>query len=131
MRKLLAICVLVCYMLCAFGVGVSFHHCKGELKYVKLHHQDKKTCCKSKKKMPKGCCKTVKVEFKKSDDKGQSFLDFKPKAGTKDIVLNTPTSCYPAGGVPQQTDDRGAYQLRPPPLRTGEPLYVLYSVYRI
>lgn len=130
MRKALAIVVLVSYMLCAFGIRFSFHHCKGELKYVNVHSEKKKKCCKGKK-MPKGCCKTVTVAFKKSDDKGQSFFAFTAKAlGDVKAIVSYPI-VHSTRHVPYQRTC-GNHRLRPPPLRTGNlPLYAAYSVYRI
>ncbi|WP_276133074.1 HYC_CC_PP family protein [Polluticoccus soli] len=132
MKRVLAILVLCCYMLCAFGITFSFHHCRGKLKYVNIHSEKKKTCCKSKKKMPKNCCNTVKIAFKKGDDNSQSFFSFKTKPAD-------PVKGFILYQVPFQITTLGAQiaprinpLLRPPPLRTGGlPLYIAHSVYRI
>ncbi|HRO42593.1 MAG TPA: hypothetical protein PL009_07145 [Flavipsychrobacter sp.] len=130
MRKAVAILVLASYMLCAFGINFSFHHCKGKLKYVNVHSDKKKPCCKGKK-MPKGCCKSLKVAFKKADDKAQSFLSFTPQP----VAISLPTLEYFLVNHKSQEFadlERSNYHLRPPPLRTGSlPLYIVYSVYRI
>ena len=130
MRKAVAILVLASYMLCAFGINFSFHHCKGKLKYVNVHSDKKKTCCKGKK-MPKGCCKSIKVAFKKADDKAQSFFSFAPQP----VDISLPVIKYPLADSKSYVFanlERSNFHLRPPPLRTGSlPLYIVYSVYRV
>ena len=130
MRKITAILLLACYMLCAFGITFSFHHCRGELKYVNVHSEKKKKCCKGKE-MPKNCCKTVKVVFKKADDKGQSFLTFKPAPEASKIILSYPPVVFNTAANYEVASITN-YLLRPPPLRTASvPLYISYSVYLI
>ena len=130
MKKGLATVVLFCYMLCAFGITFSFHHCKGELKYVNIHSQKKLKCCKGKE-MPKGCCKNVKVEFKKSDDNSQSFLKFIPKVVDPAKAIISYIYSVPQS-IAHPLAAKISYTLRPPPLRTAAvPIYISYSVYRI
>lgn len=130
MKKALAILLMTSYMLCACGISFAFHHCRGELKYVNVHSDKKKPCCKGKK-MPKGCCKTVKVTYKKTDDKSQSFVKFIPKILEPVQAIQD----YPVVALIENTYYWRAtsdFRLRPPPLRTaGLPLYIIHSVYRI
>lgn len=130
MKKALAILLITSYLLCACGISFAFHHCRGELKYVNVHSDKKKTCCKGKK-MPKGCCKTVKITYKKTDDKIQSFVKFIPKVLEPLAALQH----YPVLDLTENTSyshSSSEYHLRPPPLRpAGLPLYIIHSVYRI
>lgn len=131
MRKVIAICVLISYMLCAFSTSISFHHCAGELKYITIgkdkDHEIK--CCKGEKNMPDDCCNSNTISFKKGEDKAQPFLiiklfQFEPtiiEAFVPVIVKHTVT-----------VFDKWIPLFRPPPNRTGSlPLYIIHSVFRI
>lgn len=82
--------------------------------------------------MPKNCCKTVKITFKKSDDKNQPFLTFKHKVvdPIKDFVAYPVTT--PIHKIKYRLVALVNYRLRPPPHTIpGRPLYISYSVFRI
>jgi hypothetical protein len=122
MKKLLAIVLLFSYSLCAAGVKITMHHCMGEYKYFNFLQEKKKKCCKGKE-MPKGCCKTNTVEFKKTDDKGQGFLSFTPKTVEFNTLLSFTPFIPPVNKVNYQVVVSN-YRLRPPPLRPADlPLY--------
>lgn len=130
MKKGIAIVLLLCYMLCALGVTFSFHHCMGELRYVNVHSDAEKKCCGSKK-MPDDCCKTVKVTFKKNDDKPQSFFSFLCKKISAPEAAVFP-SASPVIATRFGFASESNFHLRPPPLQPADlPLYILHSVYRI
>lgn len=131
MKKLLSIIVLCSYMLCALGITFSFHHCRGHLKYVNIHPGKEKKCCKGKK-MPRSCCNTIKVAFKKGDDKGQSNFEFKTKTSEYNKDLAVPVTIYAIGYIPGKYFFRQDNRFRPPPLRAPAiPLYKANSVYLI
>ncbi|MBS1780403.1 MAG: hypothetical protein JST70_13815 [Bacteroidetes bacterium] len=131
MRKVTAIVVFISYMLCALGITLSYHHCKGEFRYVQVHPEKTRKCCKGKK-MPRGCCKTVKLEFKKSDDRNREPISFQPKIL---VVAKLTTQRYninPLVSYQQEVSITPDYLLRPPPLIWPDvPIYLSNSVYRI
>lgn len=131
MRKVTAIVVFISYMLCALGITLSYHHCKGEFRYVQVHSEKKRTCCKGKK-MPKGCCKTIKLEFKKSEDRNRKSISFRPK--TEFLVKLAIKTWYASENTfyPGEPYIASNYLLRPPPLIWPDvPIYISNSVYLI
>jgi hypothetical protein len=131
-KKGLAILVLISYVLCAFSVTFSFHHCRGEFKYVSLDKgKHEKKCCKGKKKMPKGCCNSSNVTFKKSDDRSQSyFIIAKKFVDPVYAIVSFPiTGAEPTIAHSSTTDCR--LRPRPPERGRGEPLYLLFSTFLI
>lgn len=80
--------------------------------------------------MPKGCCNSSKVAFKKSDDRSQSYFVIAKKFVEPisnvvyfPVVISEPSIAYTT------TSD---FHLRPPPERgRGEPLYLLHSTFLI
>jgi hypothetical protein len=112
-------------------VSFSFHHCKGKLRYVSVSKgKHEKKCCKGKKKMPKGCCNSKNVTFKKSEDRNQTQIALEKKALDPQDIL-TGIAVY----VPFATAIENASPemlLRPPPERgRGQPLFILHSSFLI
>lgn len=132
MKQLVAILVLICYMLCACDISISFHHCAGELKYLSLNdngHEVK--CCKGKKKMSEDCCKSHTVKYKKSDDRSQLFYSIAKKAVTDGDY--TPAEYqYIAVNEYRKTEEADIKYYRPPPdERRQIPLYIYHSAFLI
>lgn len=128
MKKVLTILLITCYLLCAFGVNITFHHCGGKLKYVNLN-SEKQKCCNGKK-MAKDCCKTVKVHFSKSDDKNQSTFIFNAIAPIKYVNENPTLVLLNKYQIVQLLQTN--YCLPPPFLRQSDlPIYLANSVFLI
>lgn len=132
LKKVFGILILVCYAFCAFNISLSFHHCGGELAYVSVNNDDdhEVKCCDSKKPMPPDCCKSKKVTFSKTDDKAQAYYTLDLQKMQTDVALPVYHTYYVADVQPA-TGTKAKQLLRPPPERTGIPLYQLHSVYRI
>jgi hypothetical protein len=129
MKKALAILVLFSYMLCAFGVNISIHHCGGHFKYLTFKEKSTKKCCK-KKVMPPGCCKDNKVKFKKN---GNDFPGKQLVLGFKTVLSAGLPPCYdlPTNDVIAYTQVEERVRNNSPPDRYSPPLYILYEVFRI
>jgi hypothetical protein len=129
MKKGLAILLIFCYALTASGATFSFHYCGGKLKHIGFTpDKDDKGCCGKKKKDK--CCKDKLVKVvKKVHQHSVAKVSIHPPDFNNLFVL--PLACIFTPGYNQQVL-AAPVLLRPPPLITGNnPLYILYSVFRI
>jgi hypothetical protein len=119
-------------MLCAWGGSISFHHCAGEFKYLSLNDDGhEKKCCKGKKAMADGCCKSLKVTYKKTDHKAQTYYSVAPKNIQLDEAVAYPYApiALLSRAIPASSN---TVLWRPPPKRKAQrPLYIRHSVFLI
>ena len=67
MKKILSIVFLLVYINTAFGVGIDFHFCGGQIVDAKLAGFDKAHCSCPNGSMPKDCCKN-ELHFCQTDN---------------------------------------------------------------
>jgi hypothetical protein len=117
MRKLLLLCVTLCYLATATGVAVQWHYCMGKLQGIQLGlslGNDGCSACGMKKQGASDCCKDVVTVSKISDEHHQAPAHGLPSASTADVLLRF------AVDHPRQTRTADVvilHKSHPPPLQ--------------
>jgi len=126
MKKIFAIFLLLIYTGSAFGIGVDYHYCDGQLTHIAiLNFGDHRSCKCSGSDMPIDCCKD-KMLFMKGDDHNPS-LSFVALPGS--FVIDVPV--HNTLLLPKEfrvISDLTFYFVRQ---KSPQPLFLLNSVFRI
>jgi hypothetical protein len=124
-KRIAVILLVIIYSASVYGITINKFYCCGKLASVSLSadHQSKSDS----KAVGSACCKTIKESFKVKDNHFSAKTDLTLKSS---FALITPVFFIPAS--PERITLRAvsAYNSQAPPFRR-DPLYILYSNYRI
>jgi hypothetical protein len=124
-KRIAVILLVIIYSASVYGVTINKFYCCGKLASVSLSadHQ-----CKSDgKAVGSACCKTIKESFKVKDNHFSAKTDLTLKSS---FALVIPVFFIPASPERITLREVSAYNSQAPPVQR-DPLYILYSNYRI
>ncbi|WP_073404170.1 HYC_CC_PP family protein [Mucilaginibacter sp. OK098] len=125
MKKIAVILLTLIYSASVYGVTINSFYCCGKLADVSVSasYQSKSDS----KSVGSGCCKTIKTSFKVKDNHFSAKTDLTLKSS---FALITPVFFIPASPGRISFREVSAYNSQAPPVQR-DPLYILYSNYRI
>jgi hypothetical protein len=130
MKKLITICIALCYFVVSSGMVVHVQYCMGKISAVKsADSTPKKKCGCSKKAKPKKCCtfetKLLKAASHYSSNKDK--VDFSPKYDDK----NSAETNLLADFFTTYSLSNSLLLYNSPPQINTQPLYILHAVFLI
>jgi hypothetical protein len=125
-KRIAVILLLLIYIVSVYGITINKFYCCGKLADVSLAlNTPFKSDCKAT--SGSDCCKTVKANFKVKDNHFSAKTDLTLK---NSFALITPVFFIPASPERITLKEVHAYNSQAPPVQR-DPLYILYSNYRI
>ena len=126
MKRIAVILLLLIYTASVYGITIDKFYCCGKLASVSLSVSSaSKGDCKAI--SGSDCCKTVKANFKVKDNHVSAKTDLNLKNSFAFII---PLFSVPTLAERITLKDARAYNSQAPPFQ-HDPLYILYSNYRI
>jgi len=124
-KRIAVILLVIIYSASVYGITINRFYCCGKLASVSLSagHPSKNDG----KAVGSTCCKTIKENFKVKDNHFSAKTDLTLK---NSFALITPVFFIPASQNRISLREIGAYNSQAPPVQR-DPLYILYSNYRI
>lgn len=126
MKRFLVGILTIIFFAVSSGVVVSMHYCMGKMRSAQLQLMAKRTCGCKKEADDKGCCKTKHQFIKLTDNYKASVISFQIDAPTVDL---TPT-LYSLH-EDELLQNTIVFNNHSPPLKKGQPTYLLNCVFRI
>ena len=125
MKRIAVILLVIIYSASVYGITINKFYCCGKLTSINLYagHLSKS----DDKAAGSGCCKTTKENFKVKDNHFSVKTDLNLK---NSFALITPVFFVPASQEILSLREVSAYNSQAPPIQR-DPLYILYSNYRI
>jgi hypothetical protein len=124
-KKIAVILLTLIYSASVYGVTINKFYCCGKLADVSLSAAS--SCKMDSKAGNSDCCKTIKTDIKVKDNHVSAKTDLTLK---NSFTLITPVFFIPASAAGITLRKVSAYNSQAPPVQR-DPLYILYSNYRI
>ncbi|MBB6109961.1 HYC_CC_PP family protein [Mucilaginibacter lappiensis] len=126
MKRIAVILLLLIYTASVYGITIDKFYCCGKLASVSLSASSaSKSDCKAT--SGSDCCKTVKANFKVKDNHVSAKTDLTLKNSFAVVI---PVFSIPALAERITLKEVNGYNSQAPPVQR-DPLYILYSNYRI
>lgn len=131
MKKVLSISFLLVYINTAFGVGIDYHFCAGQLVDTKFAGFGDAHCACPVGSMPKGCCRNELHYCQADNHKIQAGATLLPyMISLKESVL-FPDFIYPLATEAFAKENDISYNHCRFKYKSSCPLYILNNVFRI
>lgn len=122
MKKTVIYILVLFYFLLSVGVTTSIHFCKDKVRSISFSAFANDYSCCGKKKMKKGCCKNIRVTFKKQGSEKIQAID---KIQFQTCFIIPDNNCkFERSNSVIVNDDQYLPVSHPPPLSSFPELYI-------